>query len=73
MIYLRDTTRDTGAVALHKATPPRTGYRDAAVFLVHPALARPWPWDEGVRRTYGRNCGYCINPFSDRPLRAGDE
>lgn len=123
MIYLRDTTRDTGALAivpkplsaalkrrgcwdrkqmarfkpeldaagvtleggrgtvllfsthhcLHKATLPRTGYRDVAVFLVQPALARPGPWDKEARRTYSLNYGYCINPFSNRPLRAGDE
>jgi hypothetical protein len=58
---------------LHKATLPRIGYRDVAVLLVQPSLVPPPPWDEQARRTFSRNYGYCINPFSNRPLRTGDE
>lgn len=58
---------------IHRATLPVTGYRDVAVFLVQPSLVPQRPFSPESRTTYSYNFGYCINPFSDRPLRYGDE
>lgn len=58
---------------IHKATYPRTGHRDVATFLLHPSTE---PWRSHLDRNRDRlssNFGYCVNPFTDRPLRVGDE
>jgi len=123
MIYLRDTTVDTGALTLvdkqlstrlrregfwernsaaefdaelarnairlegkagsvllfsthhciHKATLPRKDLRDVAVFLLQPTLKPATRWSDADRQRYSRNFGYCVNPFTSRPLRSGDE
>lgn len=58
---------------IHRATLPLTGYRDVAVFLVQPSLVPQRPFSLESRTAYSYNFGYCVNPFSDRPLRYGDE
>jgi len=58
---------------IHKATLPESGYRDVAAFLVLPALFAERPWDEAARRTFSENSGCCVNPFTNRPARFGDE
>jgi hypothetical protein len=58
---------------IHKATLPTTGLRDVAVFLLQPSLSSTMPWNDAQRHSYSHNFGYCINPFTNRPLRVADE
>lgn len=58
---------------VHKATPPEIGHRDVAAFLMLPS---PSPWRENLekkRHNLSKNFGPCMNPFTDRPLRYGNE
>jgi hypothetical protein len=58
---------------IHKATFPEHGHRDVATFLIHPSTI---PWQEhlaGNRNRLSTNFGYCVNPFTDRPMRQGEE
>jgi hypothetical protein len=58
---------------IHKATFPKHGHRDVATFLLHPSTI-PWKAHLALNRAkMSRNFGYCINPFTDKPLRVGDE
>jgi hypothetical protein len=58
---------------IHKATLPMRQYRDVAVFLVQPAFQPQEAFSPRARETYSFNFGYCVNPFTDAPLRYGDE
>lgn len=58
---------------IHKATLPETGYRDVAVFLIQPSLSAAKPLTNNERDQLSKNFGYCINPFTNQPLRVGDE
>jgi hypothetical protein len=58
---------------IHRGTPLRHGHRDVAAFLIVPSLL---PWRSDLARNRGRlsqNFGYCVNPFTSRPLRVGDD
>lgn len=57
----------------HKATYPKQGHRDVGTFLIHPSKE---PWRAHLERNRDRlssNYGYCVNPFTDAPLRVGVE
>lgn len=58
---------------IHKATLPETGYRDVAVFLIQPSLISAKPLTDSERDQLSKNFGYCINPFTNKPLRVGEE
>jgi len=58
---------------IHKATLPLRDVRDVAVFLLQPTLKSPTQWTSDDRQRFSRNFGYCVNPFTSRPLRSGDE
>lgn len=61
------------SACIHKATDPARGQRDVAAFLIIPSDV---PWREHLARhsnRLSRNYGICLNPFTDRPERVGDE
>lgn len=58
---------------IHKATLPKTEYRDVAVFLVQPSFVQTQSLSDLDRERLSQNFGYCVNPFSSKPLRYGVE
>lgn len=63
----------TPQLNVHKATLPLTLYRDAAVFLIHPALTERSVVSDEEKWRVSKNYGYMINPFKWTPLRIGDQ
>lgn len=63
----------TAQNCLHKATHPLRGYRDVVVFLLYPSATRLEKFGLEERERLSRNFGYLLNPFSNKPLRVGDE
>jgi len=58
---------------IHKATLPEVGYRDVAVFLVQPSVLDNNKSGINDKENISSNFGYCINPYTNSPLRVGYE
>ena len=63
----------TPQFCVHKATLPKSSFRDVAVFLLYPGNNNLKQLNENELRRMGRRFGYMKNPFSKKPLRFGEE